>query len=431
MSVNETEVIESLIAYPMGEHETLDYKIEFKLSNNQEKAEFIKDLAGFANHKGGYLIFGIDDKTHKQKGIEESEKEYFDQTKIGNLIKNYLSPIPDFKTYLFPWEGKIFGVIEISAFSQTPHIVTTALGGSIYPGDIFIRSKLGETKKIVSESEMRGVIERCIGLRKNEIAWMISTLLPKEPESKPNIGKILINRVQERTAKEWSDPNRRPLSNGRLLLAVPSHPITIGKNEIENIVRRTTVEYYGHVIPWPKTQRPHPNKGFVDYIWPEKNGQWVQDFSGIYSFADENSRLGFYKSYWEDLPPPKTERRFGFFTTLQGILMFLKFASDFMKAAGAKDFELHFFANDTNGRILLMDDRKALRTPFSRSHQCSVENIEEKILMAKNDSILDATVKLAAAIFDYFKISEELNKRLKDLLMEYCSGVILRLGIPK
>ena len=47
--------------------------LEFKRDVPEQSVKYIKTVVAFANGKGGSLVFGVDDKTHKVVGIKKSE----------------------------------------------------------------------------------------------------------------------------------------------------------------------------------------------------------------------------------------------------------------------------------------------------------------------------------------------------------------------
>src|ERR1700759_1448782 len=66
---------ESLITARVGERRTLDYKQELPGGRDDDKREFLYDIASFANASGGDLIFGISDERDvkgKPTGIPNS-----------------------------------------------------------------------------------------------------------------------------------------------------------------------------------------------------------------------------------------------------------------------------------------------------------------------------------------------------------------------
>ena len=56
------EDILRLVADKVGEHKTLEYKAALKVSNTDDKAEFLSDVSSFANASGGDILFGITDE---------------------------------------------------------------------------------------------------------------------------------------------------------------------------------------------------------------------------------------------------------------------------------------------------------------------------------------------------------------------------------
>ena len=67
----------------------LDFKELFTIKNNSSKLEFVKDLAAFANTKGGYLIFGVT-KDYKWIGLDERSDPKIDDADIQDLIEKYI-----------------------------------------------------------------------------------------------------------------------------------------------------------------------------------------------------------------------------------------------------------------------------------------------------------------------------------------------------
>ena len=56
-----------------GESELL----EFKRDVPEQSVKYIKTVVAFANGKGGTIVFGVDDKTHKIVGIKKSLRQSF------------------------------------------------------------------------------------------------------------------------------------------------------------------------------------------------------------------------------------------------------------------------------------------------------------------------------------------------------------------
>ena len=100
--------------------------IEFKENNArpQEIGEYISALGNSAcyhNKEYAYLVFGVEDATHRLVGTTFSPRE----TKVGNQelenwIATQLNPRIDFNIFEFDFEGKHFAMFRISATRNTP-----------------------------------------------------------------------------------------------------------------------------------------------------------------------------------------------------------------------------------------------------------------------------------------------------------------------
>ena len=115
------KLLEELTSFP-----TETEWIEFKENNSrpQEIGEYLSALGNSAcYHKKeyAYLVFGVEDATHRLVGTTFSPRE----TKIGNQeLENWLAtqlnPRIDFNIFEFDFEGKHFALFRISATRNTP-----------------------------------------------------------------------------------------------------------------------------------------------------------------------------------------------------------------------------------------------------------------------------------------------------------------------
>ncbi|MEI6697187.1 MAG: ATP-binding protein [Bacteroidota bacterium] len=101
-----------------------DNKIEYKgildWNNKASKIKYLKELAALGNSGGGYLIFGINDKTGHIDGISENEK--IETEIISNAFSSYFSPELNFSArYFTKNETKLF-IIYAHPFDDIPAI---------------------------------------------------------------------------------------------------------------------------------------------------------------------------------------------------------------------------------------------------------------------------------------------------------------------
>lgn len=72
-----------------SENTDLDFKEIFTIKENKDKIEFVKDIKSFANSKGGYLIYGVNNEGD-WIGLDEKSDEKIDDADISNIIDNFI-----------------------------------------------------------------------------------------------------------------------------------------------------------------------------------------------------------------------------------------------------------------------------------------------------------------------------------------------------
>lgn len=96
--------------------------VEYKVCRPEKSIKYMKSVVAFANAAGGYLIFGIEDKTREIVGISE-EIVFQEMDAITNAISDSCEPviIPD--VYPQTVDGKTVIVVAISAGKQRPYYI--------------------------------------------------------------------------------------------------------------------------------------------------------------------------------------------------------------------------------------------------------------------------------------------------------------------
>lgn len=89
--INEAQV-QSLVTLRVPEDERLDYKLDLVLNTESERKAFCKDVAAFANTRGGYLVIGIEDSDSRASRVVGVETTKGDEEKLRQVITNGISP---------------------------------------------------------------------------------------------------------------------------------------------------------------------------------------------------------------------------------------------------------------------------------------------------------------------------------------------------
>lgn len=118
-------------------------------TDNSEKSEMLKDIFSFTNivhNEDCFLIFGIEDKTHKVVGVENDPNRYNTQQITDWFIKLPIEPIsPEIKLQTIKLEEHQIKVMIIKNTDNVPVFLSNICKGKgygkhpIFPGQIFTR----------------------------------------------------------------------------------------------------------------------------------------------------------------------------------------------------------------------------------------------------------------------------------------------------
>src|SRR5260370_14409827 len=75
-----------------SEDRGVEYKAWMDTSQPEVRAKLARHIAALANHGGGYLIFGVDDKTRQPQGATELDAVLFRQDGISPIVEGYFRP---------------------------------------------------------------------------------------------------------------------------------------------------------------------------------------------------------------------------------------------------------------------------------------------------------------------------------------------------
>ncbi len=119
----------------------------------------IKAIAAFANNKGGYIAFGLKDKSWEIIGIKKKKFEEYDRKKLNQFLRNTLSCGIDFDMATLERAGKVIGVLHISPVKIKPVMFIKQADGAA-EGHIYYRYQ-GENR-LIAPAELQQIIEERI-----------------------------------------------------------------------------------------------------------------------------------------------------------------------------------------------------------------------------------------------------------------------------
>ncbi len=136
--INKRLLIKNLLAHN-DENSFYDKKRKIDISEKEGKAKFLKHICALSNSNpknNSYIVIGVQDEDNKIIGVD-----FFDDSKIQNLINAYLSnpPIVQYENIPFPHltDDKVVGLVTIRPIDEI-----TSLRKNIwkyYGGSVFFR----------------------------------------------------------------------------------------------------------------------------------------------------------------------------------------------------------------------------------------------------------------------------------------------------
>ena len=136
--INKRLLIKNLLAHN-DENSFYDKKRKIDISQKEGKAKFLKHICALSNsnpNNNSFIVIGVEDEDNNIRGVD-----FFDDSKIQNLINAYLSnpPIVQYENIPFPHlpDDKVVGLVTIRAIEGL-----TSLRKNIwkyYGGSVFFR----------------------------------------------------------------------------------------------------------------------------------------------------------------------------------------------------------------------------------------------------------------------------------------------------
>ena len=120
--------------------------VEFKESFNWAwRAKYARTIAGYANHKGGYILFGVKDDG-KVIGMSNESLSILDQSKITQFMNTCFQPQIYWKRAVRKFGKASIGILWTGACDRKP-VICSKTNDPLKEGEIYFRY-IGETRTI-------------------------------------------------------------------------------------------------------------------------------------------------------------------------------------------------------------------------------------------------------------------------------------------
>jgi hypothetical protein len=166
-----------------GETDQVECKTSFGFKHS---AVWLKAIAALANNRGGYVLFGVEDKDpdsalnrNRVVGLQTNEFANADPAEITNRLRSVFDPTPRIEIASHEIGASRIGVIYVEQHPSRPVIASKSESSRIAEGDIFFRYP-GQSARI-KYSDLRSLLDARDMQARQSILPMVERLLELGP----------------------------------------------------------------------------------------------------------------------------------------------------------------------------------------------------------------------------------------------------------
>lgn len=147
----------------------LDYKRALDLSKTVSRAEFARDVLGFANSGGGAIVVRMDEPRSGEfvpVGVPEAELAQYETTRLNDAIRKFVAGVVSVSGRVIRRDGLAFVVIRVRGIDDTIALAVTgneAVG--LHPGRIYIRGDDARCSELTDATVLRRLVDRIVEMR--------------------------------------------------------------------------------------------------------------------------------------------------------------------------------------------------------------------------------------------------------------------------
>lgn len=189
-----------LAALVTGGREDLDveYKSWVDTSQNEVKANLARHIAALSNHGGGYLIFGVEERSRKPQGATPLDRSLFGEDAVSSIVTRYLEPAFQCQTIWTASDGVDYPTVVVPAHGPRP-VVAKADGPhddrgrpiGLRQGQIYIRAPGPQSVAIRTPEAWTALLERCLSHRADLLASIMQRAIGRPSKPSPHVAEML------------------------------------------------------------------------------------------------------------------------------------------------------------------------------------------------------------------------------------------------
>ena len=224
--------------FKFGETDIHECKVNFGF---KFAGAWLRAVAGLANNRGGYILFGVHDKEVPKEGAPDKSYEVIglpgnefanmDPMDLSRRIKATFDPTPRVQTTMISISGKSVGVFHVEQHSSRP-VIATKTEEKVVEGDIFYRYPGQSTR--IKYSDLRALLDDRDRQARKDVLPMVERLLQLGPRR---------SMIADLDAGEFSDGERSIYIDENLLKQIAF----IREGEFDEVEGAATLRLVGDV----------------------------------------------------------------------------------------------------------------------------------------------------------------------------------------
>lgn len=162
-----------------SEDDTVEYKKSFSFDD-----KIMKTCAAFANCRGGYIVFGIEDQTRSILGLDHAKSKRFDEYDLADAtarLNSRFTPTIRIGKTLCSVGNHDLGVIYVYESNSKPVIATSSGSGVIREGDVFY--SYGARRERIKYAELDGIIRHRVEEQMEILASQVQFIAKRGPSN--------------------------------------------------------------------------------------------------------------------------------------------------------------------------------------------------------------------------------------------------------
>ena len=188
----------------------VEYKAWMDTGEGNARANLARHIAALANHGGGYVVFGVDDRTCQPLGETSFDRKLFGQDAMAGIARKYLAPRVAVLVELAEHAGVSYPVVIVPGHGARP-IVAIADGPQdptgrrvgIRLGEIYIRAAGPESVQIRSPDDWNALLDRCLAHRADLLGQILRQTIAG-PGRATGHANALLRAAMDATAEDFA-----------------------------------------------------------------------------------------------------------------------------------------------------------------------------------------------------------------------------------